>query len=157
MKVIHTNTLNQAQQKEICSLWNKEYPQSLNWTGMAGFERYLNRLETPWHVIIYNEDKEICGWWSDFRREDDIWFVLILAQEAQGKGLGSQLLTAAKKRNSVLNGWVIDEEEHKKNDGTRYRSPINFYLKNDFELEEETRLETDQISAVKMHWVNYDN
>jgi len=40
----------------------------------------------------------------------------------------------------------------KKNNNCPYNSPLGFYMKNGFELEPNQRLETSNLSAVKIKW-----
>ncbi len=81
------------------------------------------------------------------------WFAMILDSQIQGKGFGTHLLNEAKQSVTELNGWVIDHNNYKKTNGTTYKSPIDFYLKNNFIILSETRLEISKISAVKIKWI----
>jgi len=38
--------------------------------------------------------------------------------------------------------------------GVGYKSPFLFYIKNDFSVFENTRIENEKISAVKTNWTN---
>lgn len=62
------------------------------------------------------------------------------------------LLDKVKEFENELNGWVMDHENDLKASGDIYLSPIRFYLKNDFEILNEIRLETEIMSAVKIKW-----
>ena len=64
------------------------------------------------------------------------------------------MLKQAKRKESELNGWVIDHNLEKKKNGDYYRSPLNFYLKNGFRTLTTDRLELGKISAVKIKWNN---
>lgn len=64
------------------------------------------------------------------------------------------MLNKLKEDEAVLNGWVIDHDSDKKLNGNYYKSPIEFYQKNGFEIIAETRLELDIMSAVKIKWIN---
>ncbi len=77
---------------------------------------------------------------------------MILDARIQGKGFGRQLLNMAKEKEAKLNAWVVDHDRNLKKNGEIYRSPLDFYLKNGFEKLAESRLESDKISAVKIHW-----
>ena len=81
---------------------------------------------------------------------------MILDRDLQGKGLGSHLLDLAKEQEKELNGWVVDHDRDVKRDGTPYRSPVNFYLKNDFLIIADERLETEHLSTVKIQWRRQD-
>lgn len=153
MKLIAINILNSEEKEAVFKLWNQEYPKSLNYLKMEELESYLNGLSELYHVLVKDELDNIVGWYSDFKRDNEVWFAMILDNSIQGKGIGSKLLTAAKERNEKLSGWVIDRQENLKSDGSFYLSPLAFYLKNDFVIEKETRLELPHISAVKIKWV----
>ncbi len=77
---------------------------------------------------------------------------MILDSAIQGKGYGSELVNLAKTENSQLNGWVIDHDLDQKVNGEPYSSPIQFYMKNDFKIAVDSRLENDKISAVQISW-----
>jgi hypothetical protein len=53
-----------------------------------------------------------------------------------------------------LNGWVIDHNNDRKKNGLIYVSPLKFYEKCGFEIQNYMRLELDKISAVKIKWTN---
>jgi GNAT superfamily N-acetyltransferase len=153
MKFIETKNLNSEEKEAVFKLWNQEYPKSLSYSKMAEFDSYLNGLSELYHVLVKDESDNIVGWYSDFKRDNEIWFAMILDDSIQGKGIGTNLLNTAKKRNKYLSGWVIDRPENIKCDDSFYLSPLGFYLKNDFIIEKERRLELSQISAVKIKWV----
>lgn len=58
----------------------------------------------------------------------------------------------AKEVNEELNGWVIDPDYYMEANGQFYKTPIDFYIKQGFEILEEIKLKTDQISAIKIRW-----
>ena len=58
----------------------------------------------------------------------------------------------SKENKDELNGWVIVEENCKKKNLEFYKSPINFYLKNDFEKLPNERKILKDLSAVKIKW-----
>lgn len=66
--------------------------------------------------------------------------------------IGTELLNTRKQNNSILNAWGIDHDTDLKLNGTIYKSPLPFYLKNEFEVLSTTRLDTDKIKAVKIKW-----
>lgn len=152
MKIITTNSLDSNQKKVIYELWNAEYPKNLTHKNLSDFENYLNALTNQHHKLSIDENGAIKGWYFDFDRNHEKWFAMILAAEFHGKGFGTMLLNEAKKRESALNGWVIDKTDYLKPNGDYYKSPIPFYLKNGFQLVPEIRLELEHLSAVKMIW-----
>ena len=92
------------------------------------------------------------AWAVIFERDSEKWFAIIVDSELHQIGLGSKILNRLKTFSSELNGWVIDHENDNKANGEPYRSPLAFYLKNEFTLIPENRLELDFISAVKINW-----
>jgi len=87
-----------------------------------------------------------------FDRDEERWFSMLLSSDTQGKGFGSRLIQEAQKTESHLNGWVVDDDQHIKNDGSPYRSPVGFYLKNGFSVKKDVRFTSPQLSAVKIIW-----
>ncbi len=145
--------LDPQEKQAVFKLWNLEYPKSLSYSKIEEFDRYLKGLENLRHLLIKDEENVILGWYSDFKREGEIWFAMILDASIQGKGIGTRLIKEAKKSHKILNGWVIDHNESLKFNGSFYRSPLEFYLKNDFKILKNARLELSTISAVKIMWL----
>lgn len=153
MEYLKTKQLTPTVKSEVLNLWNNEYPIQLNYTSMADFEHYLSSLADPSHILMIDEKQQIKGWYFDFIREEKRWFAIILDSNLHGQGFGTQLLNLAKDKETCLHGWVIDHNQDKKRNGKRYASPLNFYLKNGFELQPNTRLEKETISAALIKWV----
>lgn len=154
MNFYSTDTLTLHQKQQINELWNREYPAALNHKSKGDFEDYLSLLSAPSHIVVYNKQGDIKGWYFDFMRDEERWFAMILDSEIHGKGVGSQLLNMAKDKHQELNGWVIDHNQDLKTDGTVYQSPLEFYLKNGFHIKSKSRLELEEISAVQIHWIS---
>ena len=152
MKFINTSQLSKKQRKEILEIWNHEYPRQLNYSTLGDFDNYLKKLEDPSHIVVVDEKDRIKGWYVDFIREGEKWFVIILDSELHGKGLGTKLLNLAKAKEIQLNGWVIDHDNDKRKNGAPYNSPLAFYLKNGFERLPDVRMELEKISAVQIKW-----
>ncbi len=153
MILTHSTFLNPTEKLAIFKLWNQEYPKSLNYATMEEFDYYLAGLENLHHVLVKDEQNCILGWYIDFKRENEVWFAMILDASIHKKRIGSSLIEKAKKSNKTLNGWVIDRAEYLKSDGSIYKSPLGFYLKNDFKIFKKARLESPNISAVKIIWM----
>ena len=153
MILTKTTFLKPEEKLAVFKLWNQEYPKSLSYSKMEEFDSYLTALENLQHVLVKDEQNNICGWYSDFKRDNEVWFAMILDISIHGKEIGTRLIESAKKSNNTLNGWVIDYADYPKNDGSIYRSPLEFYLKNDFKILKESRLELPKISAVKIMWM----
>ena len=146
-----TKSLSIKQKEEIIQLWNNEYPKKINHANAKAFDDYLSNLTDQSHILLIDND-QIKAWFTDFIREDERWFGMILDSQLQGKGVGTELLNRAKEMRSELNGWVIDHNNDLKLNGENYKSPVEFYKKNGFEIESEVRLEMVSLSAVKMKW-----
>jgi GNAT superfamily N-acetyltransferase len=151
MDFINTTVLSDKQKKRLLDLWNDEYPANLRHSGVSELEEYLANLSDVAHILLV-ENGQILGWYFDFNRAAERWFAMILDRAIQGRGWGSKILEVAKEKNSLLNGWVIDHDDNKMRDGSAYKSPLGFYLKNGFDLMAEQRLELDKISAVRIKW-----
>ena len=156
MKYFLLDTINFSQKEEIMSLWNNEYPVQLAHDSIEYFENYLNGLKEAKHILAYNEKNKVVGWFVHFLREEERWFAMIVDTLCHGKGIGSELLNNAKSETTVLNGWVVDHENYLKKNNEVYSSPLNFYLKNGFQVLED-RLEIETLSAIKVRWTNVSN
>ena len=152
MRIIETQVLSLEQKDSLMQLWNNEYPAKLNLKTIEDFELYLNGLSKIKHYLLLDDSDEIQGWTFTFLRENENWFAIILNNEIHGKGIGSLLMNEIKKNNTSLNGWVIDQENEIKHNATFYKSPLQFYIKNDFIICSEIRIENEKLSAVKINW-----
>lgn len=147
MEILVTHKLNLEQKSAILNLWNGEYPENLVFKSASELDNYLKNLLNPTHYFLHNSNK-IVGWAFTFERENEKWFAIIVSEKYQKKGFGKKLLDKLQLAEPILNGWVIDNNLSKKNNGEFYKSPLQFYLKNGFEITNE-RIET-VISAVKI-------
>jgi len=152
MKITNTHQLNHQQKEQILQLWNNEYPEKLAYKNIEGFENYLEKLSKVNHFLLSNDDEKIQGWAITFERESETWFAIILSDNLHGKGWGTKVLNELKQNKNELNGWVIDNSNDKKRNGSFYKSPLEFYLKNEFKILSDIRLELEIMSAVKIKW-----
>jgi len=152
MEIIAQNNLSTVQTVKVLALWNNEYPESLIHHSMTGFENYLNTQEDPCHYLLVDDKQELLAYAVTFTRDREKWFSIIVDGEFQHQRMGTIMLNAIKLRNHKLNGWVIDHEKSTKQNGTAYKTPLPFYLKNDFRVIPGVRLENEAISAVKIVW-----
>ncbi len=152
MRVIKAKELTNEQREIICKLWNNEYPKKLAHENIMRFDEYLNSLTDTEHYLLFDESGKLNGWGIKFIRDNETWFAIIIDSKVHGKGLGTLLLDKLKKANKELNGWVIDHEKDVKQNGEQYRSPIEFYKKNEFIILEDSRIENEKIAAIKIHW-----
>lgn len=151
MTILRTLHLTENWKDQIFDIWNSVYPKNLNYKSLKDFQDYLNKLKNPSHILILDEMNIVHGWYVDFDRDNERWFVILLGLEIQNHGYGQQILKLAKTKNIQLSGWVIDHNNYLKKDGNSYTSPIQFYKRNGFEISDE-RLQNDLISAVKVIW-----
>ena len=152
MNVIEVVVLNDDQKQSIYDLWNNEYPAQLRFADIGEFDSYLLRQTLTKHYFAIEDDGKIVGWAFLFERDSEKWFANIVSSSHQGRGIGVKLLNEIKSCESNLNGWVIDHDKYLKFNGDKYVSPLNFYLKNNFKLKEEIRLELETISAINICW-----
>lgn len=153
MKIIQTAILTSDQKQTLFELWNSEYPKKIVYNGISEFDFYLDGLSETKHFLIVDNQKAIQGWAFTFVREKEDWFGIIVNSKIQGKGFGTLLLNELKKDNSVLSGWATDHNNDVKKNNEPYLSPLEFYTKNGFVVQQNTRIENEKISAVKIRWV----
>lgn len=152
MKIIQAMDLTFDQKQSLFELWNAEYPERIVYKDISEFENYLEEILRLKHYFLVNDLNQIFGWGFTFVREEDNWFGIIIDSKVQGKGFGTLLLDELKRNTSVLNGWVIDHQNDVRRNKESYLSPLGFYTKNGFMVNQNVRLENDKISAVKIRW-----
>lgn len=154
MKVVQKSILSESEKKIIWQLRNNEYPLQFGYKTFQEFVMYLDNLIDLKHFLLLDDENQINGWAFSFFRNEEIWFGFMIENQIQGKGHGTFLLEELKANFKNLNGWVIDHENDKKQNGEKYKSPLLFYAKNGFEVFSDFRIENEQISAVKINWKN---
>lgn len=152
MNFKETDKLSREQKLQILEIWNREYPVKVAFSSLAEFEEYLQNLDDKRHVLVCGEEGIIQGWLVHFIRDDERFFTLIVDSSAQGRGWGSELLNRAKEQTSDLNGWVIDRDTELKSNGEAYRSPVEFYKKNDFRIRPRVTTKIKDINGIKVTW-----
>ncbi len=152
MNFTETDILTESQKREIIELWNKEYPEAVSLSGLAAFDEYLETLYDKNHIVLSDEKGVIKGWLVYFIRDDERWFAMLLDSSLQGRGWGSKFLNLAKEKNAALNGWVIDNDNQPKQNGENYKSPVEFYRKNGFEIRTDIPLRKNNVNGVKVVW-----
>jgi GNAT superfamily N-acetyltransferase len=156
VEFIKKKILSKTDRKEILVLWNNEYPEKLNFQSLSAYEAYLKELSSQSHILMLDKHQKIKGWYFDCIREHEKWFALIIDSALHQQGIGTKMLAMAKEKAHELNAWVIDHNKSKKKNGQTYHSPLNFYFKNGFKKLTADRLETENISAVKIKWSKQD-
>lgn len=152
MKIIQAKVLNFEQKQSLFELWNVEYPERICYKNLSEFQDYLDGLVSTKHYLLVDDFNQIFGWAFAFIREDEDWFGIIINSKIQGKRLGTLLLDELKRNKSVLNGWETDHKNDVKRNKERYLSPLEFYTKNGFIVDQNIRMENDKISEVKIRW-----
>ena len=153
MHIVIQPYLTELQKQLVFQLWNEEYPQKLSYSSITEFDGYLNQLFNKTHYLLLDNDQVIKGWGCSFKRDDEKWFAIILNSGVQNSGYGTMLLNKLKEQENRLSGWVIDHAHDIKTNGSKYQSPLGFYLKNNFIIHTGTRIESEKISAVKIGWI----
>lgn len=152
MQIVRRIVLSDTDKEDVLKLWNNEYPEQLVYNSIEEFEEYLGNLIYQNHALLIDEQGRVVGWYFDFIREEQKNFAIILDSDYHGKGYGTKLIGYAKEKHKELNGWVIDHNNYKKMNGDNYISPLEFYLKNGFEVIEKERLKSNKITAIKIKW-----
>lgn len=153
-----TKTLNSTQKEAIRLLWNSEYPINILHETIADTEQYLNKLTDQNHTFVYDDSGNIIAWYFDFIRDQERNFAIIVSSKHQKKGLGIELINQAKKNNSVLNGWVIISEGHKRQNSKPYKLPLGFYQNLGFQvLAEEKEIQGLRLVKIRFEELFTDN
>jgi GNAT superfamily N-acetyltransferase len=148
---LDTQTLSTDQKQAVAALWNTVFPSGLAFSETRGIDDFLASLEDV-HFTLVSQDGTLQACFIAFIRDELRFFSILLADSAQGKGLGTSLLDRAKQRYRELNGWVIDSPAYQRGDGMPYASPLAFYTKNGFEIVAADRWDNDQLKSVKVRW-----
>jgi len=152
VKIINQKHLTLEQKQAALKIWNAEYPVNLQMAGVAELDAFLDPLFDVRYYLMIDESGVIAGWAATFSAGPVRSFFIMLNSAYHGKGYGTILLNELKKEGPKLFAWAIDHNNDVKLDGRPYPSPINFYLKNGFTVNNELRLENEQLSAVNILW-----
>jgi hypothetical protein len=66
--------------------------------------------------------------------------------------LGGLLIVKLKEENKEFYGWVIDHNNDFKSNRKYYQTPMPFYLKHEFEILNDIRIDNEMIKAVLIKW-----
>lgn len=152
MRIIEQSEISDLQKARVVEMWNAEYPASIAYADVSGFDEYLNERGDKKHFLMIDEAEKIVGWAMIFDRENARWFAIIIDGKIQGRGFGVKLIDALKASENRLFGWVIDNDESLKTNGEKYKSPLGFYRKIGFRVHDRERIEKQNISGVKIEW-----
>lgn len=151
MKIINKNKLEDFEIIELLELWNNEYPASIKYSTIEKFKEFLNNLLDLEHYLMLDSNK-IIAWNFVFIRNDEKFFGIIIDSNFQKLGIGTKLMNHIKHLYPILNGWVVDNNNYLKLDNSPYISPLDFYIKNGFKVNQNIRLELESFSAVRIIW-----
>ena len=146
MLIKKTKYLTDSQFDQINKLWNTEFPESL----INRFDKLLIGIENYNHYILQDEYETIVAWAIYFEKDDEIRFSIIVDHNYQRKGYGKLLIDQLKDDLQEFTGWVIDHNNDRKTNGENYISPLNFYIKNGFEILPDNRIDNNILKAVKI-------
>ena len=150
MRIVSTYHLNEGQITQVMALWNAEYPEVISYNNIDSFRRYLYNLEDTIHRLIVTDNGEVKGWYVDFMRNGERWFVLVISKDCQGKGFGRKLMQMAQEEKEELNGWVVSSSTYKKLDGSVYMSPLPFYTRLGVRVYSDITFEDKGIRTIKV-------
>ncbi len=152
MKLKETTTLSEKEKQEITTLWNTVFPATLGFENINAFDVFFAGVENVMFALAINSADRLVGCFIAFWRNNQQFFSILIADEAQGKGLGTQLLQQAKEKHQELNGWMVDVAGYKRKDGSAYQSPEAFYIKHGFEILKTDRWDNEKVKSVKIRW-----
>ena len=150
--IVHTQVLNQQQQLDLLKCWNEVYPANVRFNDLSKLKSYFDGLQHVEYFLLIDSSIPATAFSFRFIRDGELWLAMLMPPSMQGKGYGSILLEELTENKEMISAWVVDHALDLKADGTPYRSPLQFYLKNGFEIKEGVRLELDTISAAKLVW-----
>lgn len=150
--IIHTQVLNQQQQFELLKCWNEVYPLNLKFDDLGNMKIYFDGLQKLEYFLLIDSSIPATAFSFRFIRDEELWLAMLMPPAMQGKGYGSILIEELTENINSISAWVVDHERDVKADGSPYISPLLFYLKERFEIQEGVRLENDTISAAKLVW-----
>ena len=150
MKIIKTRTPSDEQLEKLRQLWNTEFPAVIAHPDRASLEAYLAKLKDIKFFFVTDDDANILGWYMDFFRDGERWFVLVISREAQNKRFGSTLLKMGLEEQEELNGWVVGSSTYEKADGSIYMSPLPFYIKQGVRVFPDITFEAKGIKSIKI-------
>jgi hypothetical protein len=150
MKIITTRKPSPDQLEQIRQLWNMEFPVVIGHPHMESFMTYLSKLTDIRYILVTDDDGQVLGWYMDFYRDKERWFVIAIGKAAQGRGFGKNLLKMGLEAHPEINGWVVGSSVYEKADGTLYRSPLPFYIKQGVRVFPDITFEAKGIKSIKV-------
>jgi hypothetical protein len=150
MSIHITSTLTLAQKSQLFNLWNNEYPESLAYNSPEEFNEYFDTLPQAQHHLMLASNGTIQAWGFSFMHHKQTCFAIIINQNQQKTGKGTQIINSLKNNNPQLYGFVINNSLQYKRNGSHYQTPMPFYHKMGFA--QCPNPETDNTSTIKIKW-----
>lgn len=150
--IIHTKALNKTQELELFHCWNTVYPVNLKFEDLSKMRAYFEALQQVEFFLLVDASIPATAFSFRFVRENERWLAMLMPSAMQGKGYGSILLEELTENKQTISAWVVDHDRDLKADGSPYKSPLSFYLKQGFQIQVGVRLDIDTISATKLVW-----
>lgn len=146
-----TDSLNDQDKDAIYNLWNELYPKPVIFGSIKDFDSFLSQGKKRYHIILRDSQNKLIGWLSVFDRVDIKNFVMLVSEQHQGIGIGRSLVNEMKKREVLVQGYVVKSNDYTKGNGELYLSPIEFYTKSGFILTGE-KLKKEDFETYKIIW-----
>lgn len=149
MKIEITKHISIEEQSQIVNIWNAVYPASVSFESMNVFKEFIDNITEKNHFIWRDGGQSVGGWLMTFTRDNVRNFVLLVAENNQGRGVGKMLIEEMKKVENEVTGLVVESDNYVRKNGSIYRSPIDFYKKLGFIVTDE-RVFKHGINTVKV-------
>ncbi len=146
-----SDLLSPEEKYQIFQIWCSEYPRQSVFNTYKKFDDYICAMVNPTHYLVKDTTKKVLGWLVTVDRDNSRWLVILVHSDTQKLGLGSLLLNEVKYVEPSISAWITPHNNYFKADGSIYRTPLPFYLKNGFQLTDET-FEKDDFSGTKIIW-----
>jgi GNAT superfamily N-acetyltransferase len=137
-------------------IWQAEYPGIIKYNNISSFSDFLSNLQETEYYLAINKVGHLSGLAYVFTRDAEKWFAIMLYSSYQSKGIGTKLLNCIKHNYSAINGWVVAQNDLKKNNGELYKSPLLFYIKNNFTILENQTTIKNGMHLHKINWTKIE-
>lgn len=136
MEIRRNTSLTDIEIEELLVIQNKRLPDNL-YTEFDEFKRRLSNYRDPEYITLHDEDDTILGFviLRSIGVDNHRYGILIVDDVAAGNTYGKQIIDAAKESNDNLYGWVYDGDHRKTKDGSKYKSPLTYYITQGFKID----------------------
>ncbi len=135
--------LTPTDEDRILRIWNNVYPVQVIFREAPEFHAYLDKAADAKHFIKRDDHLSVIAWLMTFNRDEKRYFVMLVSDDMQQRGIGKELVMAMKKAENNVSGWVVDSDHYQKADGKTYLSPMIFYKKLGFEITDKSMTRDD--------------